>query len=158
MKKTTRMITSQSPEQTQDIAYKIGVIIPAGTVLAAYGDLGMGKTCFASGLARGMNIDDPIISPTYIFFNIYQGETPFAHIDAYRLEGLSEEEIALTGIEECFDQQTVVFIEWPGFISDWLDEQTVELHISQGDSDNERLLEFIYDQDTQGWIDEAFSH
>ena len=56
---------------------------------------------FRGWLARGMESAD-IVSPTYVFFHVYPGKIPLAHIDAYRLEGLSEEEIALTGIEDCF--------------------------------------------------------
>lgn len=159
MTKTSRLITTHSPEQTTAIARRLGRHVPAGTVIAAYGELGMGKTCFATGLARGMGLEDVVVSPTYVFFRIYQGyKIPFAHIDAYRLEGLSEEEIALTGLEDCFAKENVVFVEWPGIIREWLPDDTLELHIARGSEDNERLLEIIYDRDKQGWLDEAFSY
>ena len=158
MSKKNRLIMTKSTDQTIAVARRLGRHIPAGAVIAAYGELGMGKTSFAGGLARGMGIDETVISPTYIFFRLYPGELPFAHIDAYRLEGLSEEEIALTGIEECFAPENVVFVEWPDYISDWLPENIVGLHIGRGGADNERLLEFDYDQDEQRWVDEAFSY
>lgn len=158
MSKSSKLITVKSPEQTIAVAWRLGKHIPGGAVIAAYGELGMGKTCFASGLARGLGIDDTIVSPTYVFFRLYLGDTPFAHIDAYRLEGLEEEEIALTGIEDCFAPQNVVFVEWPGYISQWMPSDTVELHIQPGATDHERILEFIYDKDKQRWIDEAFSY
>ncbi len=159
MTKTSRLITTHSPEQTTIIARRLGRHIPAGTVLAVYGELGMGKTCFAAGLARGMGIDEIVVSPTYVFFRIYAAEKAnFAHIDAYRLEGLSEEEIALIGLEDCFAQENVVFVEWPGYIDEWLPPDAIQLHIERGTEDNERLLEFVYDRDKQGWMDEAFSY
>lgn len=158
MSKKSRLITSASPGQTGALGRHLGRYIPPGTVIAAYGELGTGKTCFAAGLARGMGISETVVSPTYVFFRIYPAEIPLAHIDAYRLEGLSEEEIALTGIEDCFDSANAVFVEWPGFISPWLPENTIELHLSRGTSENERLLEFIYDPQEQGWLDEAFSY
>lgn len=158
MSKVSKLVTSRSPEQTNAIARRIGRFAPAGTVIAAYGQLGAGKTCFASGLGRGLGVEEQIVSPTYIFFRMYQGDKPFAHIDAYRLEGLDEEEIALTGLEDCFSRVNVVFVEWPGFIDEWLPRDTIEVHIEQGASDNERLLEFVYDNISQGWLNEAFSY
>lgn len=158
MTRKSRIISTQSTEQTALIARRLGRHVPAGTVIAAYGELGTGKTCFAAGLARGLGLDDIVISPTYVFFRLYPGSSiPFAHIDAYRLEGLSEEEIALTGIEDCFAKENVVFVEWPGYIRQWLPQDTIELHIERG-SDNERLMEFVYDGDKQRWLDEAFSY
>ena len=158
MSKRSKTITTKSPDQTIAVARRLGRHVPPGTVIAAYGELGMGKTCFAGGLARGLGVDDLIVSPTYIFFRIYEGDTPFAHIDAYRLEGLSEEEIALTGLEDCFIKENVVFAEWPGFIAQWLPADTIELYISQAGEDNQRILEFVYDADKQRWVDEAFSY
>ena len=158
MSKRSRLITSASPGQTAALARHIGRHIPPGAVIAAYGELGTGKTCFAAGLARGMGIGETIVSPTYVFFRIYPGKIPLAHIDAYRLEGLSEEEIALTGIEDCFAAGNVAFVEWPGFISPWLPQSTVELHLERGATDTDRILEFIYDPKEQRWLDEAFSY
>ena len=160
MSKVSKLIVSKSPEQTNAIGRRIGRFAPAGTVIAAYGELGSGKTCFAAGLGRGMGVDDLVVSPTYIFFRIYEGENDrnFAHIDAYRLEDLGEEEIALTGIEDCFARQNVVFVEWPGYIKVWLPEDTIRMQIERGADDNERLLEFVYDPVKQGWLNEAFSY
>lgn len=158
MSKKSKIIMTKSTDQTIAVARRLGRHIPVGTVIAAYGELGMGKTCFAGGLARGMAIDDTVVSPTYIIFRLYPGVIPLAHIDAYRLEGLSEEEIAQTGIEDCFAPSNAVFVEWPGYISEWLPKSTVELHIGRGAADNDRLLEFIYDPEEQRWLDEAFSY
>ena len=65
MSKRSRLITSASPGQTAALARHIGRHIPPGAVIAAYGELGTGKTCFAAGLARGMGIGETIVSPTY---------------------------------------------------------------------------------------------
>ena len=158
MTRVSKLLTTHSPEQTNAVARRIGRFAPEDTVIAAYGQLGIGKTCFAAGFGRGLGVDDQIISPTYIFFRSYQGDKTFVHIDAYRLEGLSEEEIAQTGLEECFDRRNVLFVEWPGYIADWLPADTIELHMDQGASDNERLLEFVYDNEKQRWLDAAFSY
>lgn len=158
MSKTSRLITTKSPDQTAVVARRLGRHVPPGTVIAAYGELGTGKTCFAAGLARGLGIEDTVISPTYVIFRIYPSSPPLAHIDAYRLEGLPEEEIALTGIEECFAPANVAFVEWPGYISRWLPVDAVAVHFSRGNHEHERLLEIVYDREKQSWIDEAFSY
>ncbi|NLF80578.1 MAG: tRNA (adenosine(37)-N6)-threonylcarbamoyltransferase complex ATPase subunit type 1 TsaE [Clostridia bacterium] len=158
MTKTSRLITSKSTDQTAVVARRLGRHAPPGTVIAAYGELGTGKTCFAAGLARGLGIEDSVNSPTYVIFRIYPGEPPLAHIDAYRLEGLPEEEIALTGIEDCFAAANVSYVEWPGYIEPWLPEDTIKIYFSLGAGQHERLLEIIYDREKQGWIDEAFSY
>lgn len=149
---------SHSPEDTAELAFRLGQALPAGTVIAARGDLGAGKTVFAAGLGRGLGVGEQIVSPTYIFFNEYQGRLSFCHIDAYRLEGLEEEELALIGLDDCFGRDKAVFCEWPDFIRPWLPEDHVSLSISRGEQDNERRLTFSFDKQQQEWLYDLLSH
>ena len=64
-----KCIRSASAAETHALAAAIAARMPAGTVIAAQGDLGMGKTVFAAGLAAGLGVSDTVTSPTYIFFN-----------------------------------------------------------------------------------------
>ena len=86
----------------------------------------------------------------------YQGRLPFCHIDAYRLEGLTEEEISLTGIADCFRREKTAFVEWPDFIAAFLPPDTIWLRILPGDAPELRLLTFSYSDQTGGWLDAAF--
>lgn len=151
-----KCIRSASAAETHALAAAIAARMPAGTVIAAQGDLGMGKTVFAAGLAAGLGVSDTVTSPTYIFFNEYQGRLPFCHIDAYRLEGLTEEEISLTGIADCFRREKTAFVEWPDFITAFLPPDTIWLRILPGDAPELRLLTFSYSDQTGGWLDAAF--
>ena len=152
-----RQIISNSPDETKALAERIGNIMPSGCVIAAYGQLGAGKTLFASGLALGLGIKDIISSPTFIFFNEYQGREIFCHVDAYRLEGLSTEEKALVGLDDCFSSGRITFAEWPEYIEEWLPKNNIQLHI-EAISENERSLRFIYDNIEQVWLNDAFSN
>lgn len=139
-----KTLHSDSPAMTREWARRIGAAAPAGTVIAASGELGAGKTLFAAGLAVGLQVREIVVSPTYIYFRLYDGRHPFCHIDAYRLQGLSEEEIALTGIEDCFDRRHVVLAEWPEYIAAWLPPETIRLTIRPGGGPEARELCFTY--------------
>ena len=152
MSRQTVTLYSRGPLETRTLAQRLGEKMPPGTVIAAEGDLGAGKTVFAGGLAAGLGIKDTITSPTYIFFNDYQGRLAFCHIDAYRLEGLEEEELALIGLDECFSRHKAVFCEWPQFIWPWLPPDTVRLQLLRaGDGETRRLI-FSYDDQEQEWL------
>ena len=151
-----KCIHSATAQDTLALARRIGLRMPAGAVIAASGDLGAGKTVFAAGLAQGLGIDEPITSPTFIYFNEYNsGRLPFVHIDAYRLENMEEEEIAFVGLDDCFRLNKAVFVEWPQFIRAWLPQETVQLRICRTEDDS-RLLCFDY-QDKEAWLHEALS-
>ena len=156
MQETIRK-TTHSAAETGELARRIGEALPAGTVIAARGNLGAGKTVFAAGLGQGLGVTEAVVSPTYIFFNEYPARLPFCHIDAYRLEGLDEEELALTGLDECFSRDKAVFCEWPDFIPQWLPQDTVWLEISRGDDENRRLLTFTFDRQKQEWLHDLLS-
>lgn len=114
-------------EETQVMAEKIGRKIPAGTVLALQGELGVGKTTFAQGLARGLGVQERVLSPTFVIFQQYEGRLPFYHIDAYRLE---KEDIYSIGLEECFNRRSVTLVEWADRIKQILPAGTLFLRIS----------------------------
>ncbi len=156
MTKEQTIIHSASPEQTRGIARCLGRILPEGTVIAAYGDLGAGKTLFAAALAAGLGVEETVASPTFIFFQDYQGRIPFCHLDAYRLEGLDQEEKSLIGLDDCFAPAKAVFVEWPGFVREWLPPETIDLTLGVT-GDASRSLEFCYDAGLHPWLKEALS-
>lgn len=152
--KTVTLLTHSAAE-TRRLGQLIGAALPAGAVLAASGDLGAGKTVFAAGLAAGLGVTEAVTSPTFIFFNEYQGRLPFCHIDAYRLEGLSAEELALVGLEDCFWPEKAVFVEWPQFIAELLPPDCIRLELRRRDDQGgeARCLSFSYDANKEAWLD-----
>ncbi len=112
---------SQSPEETENIAFELAKSLNPGDVIAFSGDLGAGKTAFTRGLARGLGISDPITSPTFTIVNEYDsGRLPLFHFDLYRLH--SEDDLFDIGWEDYLERGGVCAVEWsenaPGLMKD----------------------------------------
>lgn len=121
---------SNSPEETLEIAFKIGQSARAGDIFCLYGDLGVGKTVFAQGFAKGLGVKECINSPTFTIIQVYdEGKLPLYHFDVYRI-GDSEEMFEI-GYEEYFYGEGVCLIEWADLIKDLLPEQITKITISK---------------------------
>ena len=129
---------SSSPKQTQEIAQTLGRLLRAGDCIAAEGQLGAGKTCFAQGLAKGLAIDAVVSSPSFVLAKTYPGTPGFLHVDAYRLG--SPMEFWDLGLTEQMDE-SVTLIEWAGNVMDALPDDCLGLAIERV-SDQERVLRF----------------
>lgn len=106
-----RIVKTNSPEETWELAATLADELEPGCVIALHGDLGAGKTCFIQGFAAALGIDEPITSPTYNLIGEYAGgRMPLHHIDLYRLSG-PEEALGL-GLEEYFELGGITAIEW----------------------------------------------
>ena len=106
---TERFIT-HSAEETFELGRRLGERARARAVFLLSGDLGAGKTVFAKGLGAGLDLDPcDITSPSFTLINIHEGRMRFYHIDLYRLEPGACEEL---GLEEIFDEEAVIAIEW----------------------------------------------
>ncbi|MDR2713060.1 MAG: tRNA (adenosine(37)-N6)-threonylcarbamoyltransferase complex ATPase subunit type 1 TsaE [Clostridiales bacterium] len=116
--------TSYGPEQTKGLAARIGSFVAPGTVFALWGDLGAGKTTFAQGLARGLDVIEQVVSPTFILLNQYQGRLPFYHLDAYRLAG---DEAFELGFDELFYEEAVILVEWPQNLGALLPNERIDV-------------------------------
>ena len=138
--KQTYHIISRSAAETEALGRALGAVVRAGTVFTLAGDLGAGKSVFSRGMARGLGITAEITSPTFIFFNDYAGgRLPFCHLDAYRLEGLEEEELLLIGLEDCFSAHKVLCAEWPQYCAAFLPADVVEVQLSRTIDDAREL-------------------
>lgn len=135
MLKTVRVITKTALE-TRQLAEKLAGFLFAGSLITLSGQLGAGKTTFTQGLGKGLNIKKNITSPTFTLLKIYHGDLPLYHIDAYRLEGLSQD----LGFEEYIESDGVCVIEWSHFISDLLPENRINIEINILDDDKRELL------------------
>lgn len=111
---TTGEFTTNSAEETFELAYRIGEQLTASTVFLLQGDLGAGKTVFAKGLAAGLEIDPADVnSPTFTLVNQHTGRMTFYHLDLYRIAG-GADEIRALGLDEMLNEENaVVVIEWP---------------------------------------------
>lgn len=121
---------SHSPEETRDLAEKIGSVAFDGFVIALTGDLGSGKTAFVQGLAIGLEVlpDYVITSPTYTLINEYPARLHLYHVDLYRIENKVDfDEI---GLYEVLHGQGVCAVEWAERIAEDLPDQHLAVHLS----------------------------
>ncbi|WP_462331776.1 tRNA (adenosine(37)-N6)-threonylcarbamoyltransferase complex ATPase subunit type 1 TsaE [Schwartzia sp. (in: firmicutes)] len=134
-------IVTKSPEETDGLAYRIGKIVPEGTVLCLTGNLGAGKTLFTEGLCRGLGVTADVTSPTFNLMNVYEGRLSVRHFDLYRLEDESElEEFGFYEYAEADDG--LVLIEWADKFPEALPEKYIRIHIECGEDESERHLNF----------------
>ena len=105
-------ITSNSPDETIELGRNLGSQLKGGEVVAICGQLGSGKTHLIKGIAAGVGATDHkhVNSPTFVIVNEYVGRLDIYHIDAYRLDSLSEFE--MLGFDDFCYPQSVVLIEW----------------------------------------------
>lgn len=103
---------SESDIETIDIGKRLGLILRGGDVVALSGPLGSGKTWFTKGIGLGFGIDpdEVISSPSFSLVNEYEGRCLLYHMDLYRLDSLSD--IISIGLDDYFNDQSVVVIEW----------------------------------------------
>jgi tRNA threonylcarbamoyladenosine biosynthesis protein TsaE len=122
---------SSSPEETAALAAGLAARLAAGDVVAVSGELGAGKTTFVRGAARALGVTGPVASPTFTLGHRYAARTPVAHLDLYRVAGLSPEEWG--DLEPYFDE-AVVFVEWPEHAGDWLPEPRAVVTLTHVDA------------------------
>ena len=120
---------SHNAEETEAIGEELGRRLSGGSVVAYRGGLGMGKTAFTRGLARGLGCRGRVTSPTFTIVNEYSGPTPLFHFDMYRLE--SEDALFDIGWEDYLERGGVCAVEWSENVSDALPEDTVFVTIER---------------------------
>lgn len=130
---------SSSPEATASFARALGRAARGGEIIFLRGELGAGKTCFASGMAEGLGVAEPAVSPTYVIARSYSGDRGLTlhHMDFYRLAG--EADVEAAGIMDLPDANSVTLIEWPERAPDAFPNGTLELRIEVTGADSRRI-------------------
>ena len=132
-------ITSRNENDTIEIAQNLESEKFPNMVICLYGDLGSGKTVFSKGFAQALGIDEAVTSPTFNIIKEYTtGEMPLYHMDVYRLDG----NIDGVDIEDYYNKNGVVIIEWADTIKDYLPEERLDIKFKVIDEDT-RMLVFI---------------
>ncbi len=124
-----RIYETNTQQETEAIGKEIGEKVEAGTFYALNGDLGVGKTVFTKGFAKGLAIAEHITSPTFTLMNIYEGRLPLYHFDLYRLT--YEEELYDIGYEDYFFGQGVCLVEWAERFLSLLPREYIEILIEK---------------------------
>ena len=114
--------------------------LKAGDVIALTGDLGAGKTAMTRAVARGLGINGPVTSPTFTIVQEYEGgRLPLYHFDIYRVH--DEDELFEIGFDDYLHGSGVCMVEWADLAPDLLPENTINLRLSYGEGENERICE-----------------
>jgi tRNA threonylcarbamoyladenosine biosynthesis protein TsaE len=131
---------THSHDETLALAARVGTILRPGDVVALCGDLGVGKTVFAKGIARGLGVTDEVVSPTFTLVREYDAPVPLVHVDVYRLDHFQE--LYDVGFDELVGGASVTVVEWGDRVGAMLPAERLEVRIGHGDRDDDRLLTF----------------
>ena len=120
-------------EATQAVGTALGRVVTGPTLVALVGDLGAGKTCFAQGLGFGLDVSQPVVSPTFVLMAEYSGRLPLLHADVYRLSAAELPGIGLEEALECWEGAALV--EWADRFPELMPEHHMQIefqHVPQG--------------------------
>ncbi|MBO5395299.1 MAG: tRNA (adenosine(37)-N6)-threonylcarbamoyltransferase complex ATPase subunit type 1 TsaE [Clostridia bacterium] len=129
---------SHSENDTMKIAEEICALVPAGTVVAFSGGMGMGKTAFVRGALKAYGNDSFVSSPTFSLVHDYGGNPKVYHFDMYRVTDIDD--LYSTGFFDYLDDNSVLFIEWSENIISALPQNTVFVDITRGENEDDRKI------------------
>jgi tRNA threonylcarbamoyladenosine biosynthesis protein TsaE len=130
---------TSSEEETVELGRTIARTLPKRVCVLLIGNLGAGKTTLAKGLINGLGVAEPdeVTSPTYTLIHEY-GDGRVYHIDLYRLD--KPEQVATLGLDDIFDKEAVVFIEWGERFPELMPPSRIEIRLTAIDV-QERQIE-----------------
>jgi len=136
-------IISNRVEETERLGAEMAAQLPGGSIVAFTGDLGAGKTAFVRGMARGLQIEERVTSPTFTIVNEYEGaQRSLFHFDLYRLG--DADELFDIGWEDYLARGGICAVEWSERASAAM-EDCVRVDIRRGEHDEQRIIEI------EGW-------
>jgi tRNA threonylcarbamoyladenosine biosynthesis protein TsaE len=145
-------VRTTSAAETIALGERLGRVAEPGDLLCLWGDLGAGKTQVAKGIARGLDINATVNSPTFILMNEYAGRLPLFHVDLYRLVDAAD---ALAGgVIDDRQIDGVTVVEWPDRMGDVLPAGRLDVVID-GSGDEPREIEVVTTDERLGRLVEA---
>lgn len=135
------VVITESEEETRRLGAALGQVLRPGDVVALHGNLGAGKTRFVQGIARGMGIERPVTSPTFILMNVYRAPDGrvLCHVDTYRLRDAVEEGYEM-GLDQQFRGDDVCVVEWAERVRDLLPADHLWVDIGVLDEERRRIV------------------
>lgn len=124
--------------ETEAVGEALADELHGGQVVALYGGMGMGKTAFVRGVARGLGLTAEVSSPTFAIVHDYGGQPPLVHFDMYRISGW--EDLYTTGFFEYLDAGAILIVEWSENIEAAIPQDAIRLRISAPTAET-RLIE-----------------
>jgi len=141
-------------EETYKIGELIGTLVNPGDIICLIGDLGTGKTHLTKGIAKGLDIEDNVTSPTFTIVNEYTGRLTLYHFDVYRVN--DPDEIAAIGFDEYIFSDAVSVIEWANYIEELIPPNNLTITIEKIPElgDNYRKISTQYSDKRYDYIKE----
>lgn len=133
------VLMADTAEQMKALGARLAGLLRAGDLVIAHGDLGAGKTTFTQGLAQALEVEGPVISPTFVLSRVHPartGQPALVHVDAYRLGGPAE--LDDLGLEL---DQSVTVVEWGVGIAEQLSEDRLLVSIHRAQAEPAELAE-----------------
>ena len=131
-------IETQSASETQAVGQALGEAAAPGDILLLVGPFGAGKTTLVQGIARGLGVEGPVTSPSFVIANEHQGRIPLYHVDLYRVEKMDA--ATLEALAEYFGSDGICAVEWPDSLPSDLVEGASRIELTVLDENRRRLL------------------
>ena len=125
------VLTAVMPQDTRSIGAAIAPLLRPRDALVLTGELGAGKTTFVQGLARGLEVEQPVASPTFTLIREYTGRLTVAHVDVYRLDRVQE--VVDLALDEVADGDAVIVVEWGDAIDELLADERLRIELTTAD-------------------------
>lgn len=133
-------LRTSSPDETLAVGRRLAAQLRAGDVILLTGRLGCGKTCLAGGIAEGLGVEEPVVSPSFLIMRPYRsGFLPLFHADVYRLSSMAEfDDLELPDLA----REGVLIVEWGGAVAAGVPDDHLEIAIAV-EPDEARTFRFL---------------
>ncbi len=125
----SRRFTTRRPAETTGLGNRLGRLLRCPAVIGLSGELGVGKTIFAQGVAAGLGVEAYVKSPSFTLVHVYHGRMTVYHLDTYRLQDPAE--IEELGFYEMQEEEAVILVEWADRVSRFLPPERIDILIER---------------------------
>lgn len=132
-------------QQMRELGRRLAGCLRAGDLVLLSGPLGAGKTTFTQGLAVGLGIEEPVLSPTFVLARVHRGGVlPLVHADAYRLADAADARALIDDLDLDADlEQSVTVVEWGEGVAEQLSDQRVTVRIEPVGEGERRRVQIV---------------
>jgi tRNA threonylcarbamoyladenosine biosynthesis protein TsaE len=135
-------LRAPAPDDTRAIGAALAPLFRPRDAVILTGELGAGKTTFVQGVARGLQIEEPVVSPTFVLIKEYSGRLEMAHVDVYRLDRVQD--VVDLGLDELGDGEDLLLVEWGDAVQGLLPPERLRVELTTedgaGEDETRRLL------------------
>lgn len=152
-------LRTSTPAATRDVGEAVAPLLRPRDAVVLTGELGAGKTTFVQGVARGLGVDDQVVSPTFTLVREYEGRLGVAHVDVYRLQRMQD--VVDLGLEELGDGEDVLLVEWGDVVEELLPRDRLRVELTtddlHGDDARRIVVTGVGESWVERWADLAFA-